>query len=746
MKKSFKKSLLIHYILVSVLPLLVVAVVIFPQLINSYKKDVADKSLVLARSIATEVGDFLSHHEAELRHLAYMGEQGVFEDEKAFLAFVSSSLQHKPFFENILLLDTDGTVIAAAPDDPGRIGYSMASQPYYKKERVNGEVYWSPPQFDNRSNELTLPVSISCRGGVLVGNVKVSILNTASNRVEDSGMGLVFITDQNGIVIAHPDKYVVTRRVNLRNLDIIIAGLAGQEESQLFTIGNQEFIGSAVIVPGTQWVVVYSELTREAFLIIAKVELFFGGGMLITLFLALFLSLWDAGHIVNPLRQLVTSTQEISKGDYDIRIVSDNTYSELDVLAQQFLLMSRAIKTREMALQESNRQLGELRSLLSNIINSMPSILIAVDVDGIVTQWNQEAEYVTGVAPEQAVGMHFSAVVSHLASEVEQVKKTIETGVEYSNLRCMRIVEGERRYEDVSVYPLVANGVKGAVIRVDDVTERIQLEEVMVQTEKMMSVGGLAAGMAHEINNPLGIIVQAVQNIERRVSSDFPANEKTAAECGTSLDKVRDYLGQRMILTMISDIRVAGGRAAKIVANMLQFSRRSESFLRDASIPDLIDQTIELAGSDYDLKKKYDFRQINIVREYEPELPLVQLAVTEFEQVILNLLKNAAQAMAEADMTGREATIILRVCKRGDSVQVDMQDNGPGMEEAVCKRVFEPFFTTKAVGSGTGLGLSVSYMIIVSNHKGSMDVESVPGVGTTFRLSLPLGGDLERIT
>ena len=139
-----------------------------------------------------------------------------------------------------------------------------------------------------------------------------------------------------------------------------------------------------------------------------------------------------------------------------------------------------------------------------------------------------------------------------------------------------RIVDGEMRYEDVTVYPLMSNGVEGAVIRVDDVTERVRIEEMMVQSEKMLSVGGLAAGMAHEINNPLGVILQASQNVLRRVSPDLPVNARVAGECGITLSSVQQYLERREILTFLEDIRQSGQRAAEIVANMLSFSRKAE--------------------------------------------------------------------------------------------------------------------------------------------------------------------------
>ena len=369
----------------------------------------------------------------------------------------------------------------------------------------------------------------------------------------------------------------------------------------------------------------------------------------------------------------------------------------------------------------------------------MPSALIGLDAEGKITRWNHEAERLSGLSPQEVAGYSLDVVLPQFSAQLEKVRQAIKQRQVQDSDRVSYVEDGMNVFKEVTVYPLVADGIEGAVLRVDDVTERVQIEEMMIQTEKMMSVGGLAAGMAHEINNPLGIMVQAVQNIERRVSPDLPANHKIAKECGTTVDIIKCYLEKRMVLAMIEDIREAGARAAKIVANMLQFSRRSESATQYAKIATLIDQTIELAANDYDLKKKFDFRHIDIKREYASDLPEIKLVVTEFEQVILNLLKNSAQAMAEQKDKSRKPQIIIRVESDGESVHISIEDNGPGMEESVCKRVFEPFFTTKPVGSGTGLGLSVSYMIITNNHKGSMEVASVPGEGTTLTITLPLG-------
>jgi signal transduction histidine kinase len=267
----------------------------------------------------------------------------------------------------------------------------------------------------------------------------------------------------------------------------------------------------------------------------------------------------------------------------------------------------------------------------------------------------------------------------------------------------------------------------------------VRIEEMMVQTEKMMSVGGLAAGMAHEINNPLGGILLGLQNIRRRLSPELDSNRKVATGLGLDLDKVFDYLDQRQILHFLDGMSDACLRASEIVKNMLQFSRRAAGKKEPVNLIALLDSTLELAAMDYDLKKKYDFRLIEIIREYATELPLVPCIASEIQQVLLNLLRNAAQVLATLQDGAITPRVTVRLMQENNSVRIEIEDNGPGMEEVTRRRVFEPFFTTRPPGEGTGLGLSVSYYIVHDEHGGQMSVESSPDQGTIFIIQLPLG-------
>lgn len=273
------------------------------------------------------------------------------------------------------------------------------------------------------------------------------------------------------------------------------------------------------------------------------------------------------------------------------------------------------------------------------------------------------------------------------------------------------------------------------MIRLDDVTERVHMEEILIQSEKMLSVGGLAAGMAHEINNPLAGMIQNAQVLRDCLSPGLERNVRVAVECGTTIEAINQYAEKREIPSMLNSIIGAGRRAAEIVENMLTFSRKSESKFAPHSLAELCDKTIQLAESDYDLKKKYDFRQIAIMREYQPDVPDILCEGTKIQQVLLNLLKNSAQAMA--GMKDRAPQITLRIWKEMEMACVEIEDNGPGMDETMRKRVFEPFFTTKEVGEGTGLGLSISYFIITENHGGTIGVQSTPGHGVKFTIRLP---------
>jgi len=376
------------------------------------------------------------------------------------------------------------------------------------------------------------------------------------------------------------------------------------------------------------------------------------------------------------------------------------------------------------------------------LVENSCDIMFLLDADGCFTFVSGAWKTALGHDPGDVLGHSLHEFIHpEDLSRIETAQLTaIRTGSTQEIVARVHHAGGSWRWLTLRGAPHVdEDGVLTLIGIAQDVTERLRIEEIMAQSEKMIMVSGLAAGMAHEINNPLGAILQHAQNIERRVSADIPANLKAAAEVGVDLELVRAYLQKRGIFDFIGHIRNAGVRASDIISNMLQFSRRGDAGAEYVDLSALLDGMLELAGTDYDMKKKYNYSGIELRREYAADLPPVQMVVAELEQVLLNILKNAAQAMAAAAM-GRPPRIIIRTRLLEGMVVVEVEDNGPGMDEATRLRVFEPFFTTKEVGVGTGLGLSVAYAIVTKGHRGAIEVHSSPGVGSCFSVMLPLQG------
>ncbi len=387
----------------------------------------------------------------------------------------------------------------------------------------------------------------------------------------------------------------------------------------------------------------------------------------------------------------------------------------------------------------------QLRQLLDDIINAMPSAMISVDADQQVSLWSSSAESLTGIAANEAIGRP----VAELLPELFQAHPELDTA-----LKAKQVIKVRRylwpssqgaRVKEITVFPLSNGNVEGAVLRIEDIHERLQLEQALIQNEKMLSVGTLAAGMAHEINNPLAGILQNLQVMQNRFSPSLKQNLQAAEKVGTSFGTIDRYLKERQIDQLLSAALASSGRAAQIVQNLLNFSRQTDSNLLAQDIPEILEQVIELAGSDFNLKHQYDFRNIQLRRDYAPDLPKVPCESNQLQQVFLNLLNNSAYAINEklqqlpAEQRGSyQPTIQIQVRQEQDSMWIEIRDNGCGIQPTAGQRIFDPFYTTKAPGEGTGLGLAISFFIIEENHGGRISVTSTPEVGTSFHIELPL--------
>jgi PAS domain S-box-containing protein len=390
--------------------------------------------------------------------------------------------------------------------------------------------------------------------------------------------------------------------------------------------------------------------------------------------------------------------------------------------------------------REVEERLRQSEEKFSRLFRLSPDVIVLMGLeDGGIIDVNEAFSRVTGHGWEESVGK--------TAWELGLYERPEDRVVLRQAIRERELVENvdfalHRR--DGGVIPCVLSaqrilleGRECVLCVLRDVTELKRMQEMMIQTEKMISVGGIAAGVAHEINNPLGIIMVNSQNLALRTKPDFPKNLEVARGIGLDMVLLDRYMRARGLHGFIDNIQQAALRAADIIRHMLDFSRRSESKRRVCDLRVIIERAIFLAESDYDLKKNYDFRKIEIAWETDDGPHQVNCTETEIEQVFLNLLRNSAQAMATARPEIVGPRIVIRLHRSDDRVVVEMEDNGPGMPPEVQRRAFEPFFTTKSPGVGTGLGLSVSYFIITRSHDGRMSLESAPGRGAKFTIDLP---------
>lgn len=499
---------------------------------------------------------------------------------------------------------------------------------------------------------------------------------------------------------------------------------------------DKQFFGRLVMHVSTD------AITKKLLIVTALFLFSFIIIMLVSYYMAIKLQL----IISAPILELKDYAEQITvESDYSKRIQQTHN-NEIGLLQKSIDLMVRQLDKNINSLKKEIREriilqqeAIQLKLYLKNIIDSLTSVIIAVDADGKIKQLNLEAQKLLKLEADEAIHKPVTEVLSILKDKEEFLNRCVSEGKPQKfSIVLNQTTIAQQIYLNVSINPLSQKENQGIVIHIDDITDKTRMESMMVQNEKMMSLGGLAAGMAHEINNPLGIISQGALNIIRHFSPEFPKNKEVATTLGINLVSLQEYMEQRKILHYLDGILAAAKRAGEIISNMLHFSRMSSQSKTPADIRGIVDQTIELAYNEYELKKKFDFRMIKIKKEYEEVIPELICNVTEIQQVILNLLKNAAHALYTKK--DNESQIIIRIKNERSHIRIDVEDNGPGISVENKKRIFEPFFTTKEVGVGTGLGLSVSYFIITKNHSGSIDFETTEGVGTRFIIRIPYDG------
>ncbi|MEZ5354461.1 MAG: ATP-binding protein [Bryobacteraceae bacterium] len=407
------------------------------------------------------------------------------------------------------------------------------------------------------------------------------------------------------------------------------------------------------------------------------------------------------------------------------------------------------------SLQRKVEENERLKEFNENIVESLNVGIVAAGLDDCVESWNGQMEELTGIPRARAAGHPVRSLlpaalvnqldaldgetVEHLykvqfpPARAEEAFSVVANGGvihsngdggssqangnggnghangKTSNGNAKGAKERGARVVNVAVAPLVARDQKkiGRLILFDDVTERSELEQRLMQTDKLSSIGLLAAGVAHEVNTPLAVISSYAQMLAKQIAADDPKNR------------------------LLEKIAKQTFRASEIVNSLLNFSRTSKTEFEEVDLNRVIRETLSL------IEHQLDKSGVEVREELDETLPAVRGNFGKMQQVFLNLFLNARDAM-EAEGAPHEGGRILTVSTRtaGAQARIEVADTGKGIDAGDLARIYDPFFTTKGARKGTGLGLAVTYGI-VREHGGTIEAESRPGEGTRFSLEFP---------
>ena len=379
------------------------------------------------------------------------------------------------------------------------------------------------------------------------------------------------------------------------------------------------------------------------------------------------------------------------------------TSDDIELLSTMAGYVAIAIENARLyhSLEQKAAQIERLKEFHENTIESLNIGVLTVDLEDCVESWNPQMVRLFGIPRNEAIGKALSEILpSDFIAEMDSRAGDDRVHSIYKFSLFSRT--GQRYVVNASFAPLVGkNGERlGRLILLDDITERIRLEEQMLQNEKLTSLGLLAAGVAHEVNTPLAVISNYIQMLGKQIPGDDP-RQKT-------IDKI---VKQTF-------------RASEIVNNLLNFSRTGGAQFIPVNLNTVLDETLSL------VQHPFKTARVTVIRNFTEDLPPVHGSTTRLQQVFLNLFMNARDAMPSGGM------LEIRTTANNGSVEVEVTDTGVGIHPDNLHRIFDPFFTTKSSARGTGLGLSVSYGI-VKEHAGRLEVRSTPGKGTSFRLEFP---------
>lgn len=402
------------------------------------------------------------------------------------------------------------------------------------------------------------------------------------------------------------------------------------------------------------------------------------------------------------------------------RLQANRYNRELEEIRTQLeLRVKERTATLETEIVGHRLTTGRLRSseaYINSILRSLPLMLIGLNKENRITQWNHRAEEISGMASKSVLGQDLWEAYPSITISPQQIEQALD---ENKTLSIKYSQRGQYHF-DITIYPLPGDGETGVVILLDDVTQRVKNETMLIQRDKMSSIGEMASIMAHDINIPLRAIIKDVKEV-RKDLTDEPIDKEALRE-------------------VLEDAVIRGQQATSVIDNLVNFSGGGGGEKSDLNMLDAIHHSVELANDVLSVMSGVRFKDIKVNIDCADDIPEIPYYVTEIQQVFLSLFRHSCYALGKVDDADHNPVINIEVTKFYDNLWVRIQHNGRGISLEEQKTIFEPYAADGDPNGNYNAGkrLSFAYFIITEQHQGQIAVTSAPDVGTTFHIQLPL--------